>query len=344
MRRRLFEVIEVSKEDDLLSQVYDTIMILAIFASILPLAFKGTHPLFHKMDYVTTVLFVVDYICRWVTADFKAGTKSCTAFVKYPFTMWAVIDLVSILPTLTVLNNSFKMFRLLRAARALRALRVLRIFKAFRYSRSFSIIMRVIKNSKEALGAMCTFAIGYILISALAIFNVEEQSFETFFDAVYWATVSLTTVGYGDIYPVTMPGRLIAMLSSMFGVAVVALPAGIITAGYMELLEEEKQAARERKARKKKKRGRSKRGRRKMEEAGATEEAECLHKNTEGGGAEAGEAEKGKAGASEAGAGEAEKGKAGAGEARAGEAGISEGDGGDEGNGRENKKTDPAHE
>ena len=82
--------------------------------------------------------------------------------------------------------------------------------------------------------AVCTLALGYIIVSALIVFNVEGDSFETFFEAIYWATVSLTTVGYGDIYPVTTAGRIITMISSIFGIAIVALPAGIITAGYMD--------------------------------------------------------------------------------------------------------------
>lgn len=76
------------------------------------------------------------------------------------------------------------------------------------------------------------------MISALIIFNVEPDTFDTFFDAVYWATVSLTTVGYGDIYPVTVVGRTIAMLSSFFGIAIVALPAGVVTAEYMNSFKE----------------------------------------------------------------------------------------------------------
>ena len=87
---------------------------------------------------------------------------------------------------------------------------------------------------------VCTLALGYIVVSALIVFNVEGDSFGTFFDAIYWATVSLTTVGYGDIYPVTTAGRIITMISSIFGIAIVALPAGIITAGYMDALNEEK--------------------------------------------------------------------------------------------------------
>ena len=104
-----------------------------------------------------------------------------------------------------------------------------------------SIIINVMKNSKEALLAVCTLAIGYIIISALIIFNIEGDSFETFFDAIYWATVSLTTVGYGDIYPITTAGRIITMISSIFGIAIVALPAGIITAGYMDALNDSKE-------------------------------------------------------------------------------------------------------
>lgn len=86
--------------------------------------------------------------------------------------------------------------------------------------------------------ALCTLTICYILISALIIFIVEAYSFDTLFDAIYWATVSLTTVGYGDIYPITTAGRVITMISSVFGIAVVALPAGVITAGYLEALTE----------------------------------------------------------------------------------------------------------
>ena len=142
----------------------------------------------------------------------------------------AIIDLISILPSITVLNSGFKLLRLMRM---MRALRVFRVFKTFRYSKSVRIIANVFRRSKEPLIAVCTLAGAYILVSALVIFNVEPDSFDTFFDAIYWATVSLTTMGYGDIYPITTAGRIITMVSSIFGIAIVALPAGIITAGYM---------------------------------------------------------------------------------------------------------------
>ena len=84
------------------------------------------------------------------------------------------------------------------------------------------------------------FWLGYIFISALIIYNVESDSFKNIFAAIYWATVSLTTVGYGDIYPVSTLGRTITMISSIFGIAIVELPAGIITAGYMNEINKKK--------------------------------------------------------------------------------------------------------
>lgn len=84
-------------------------------------------------------------------------------------------------------------------------------------------------------------AVAYIVISALVVFNIEPDTFKDFFEAIYWATVSLTTMGYGDIYPVTTIGRTVTIISSLLGIAIVALPAGIVTAGYMEELQNEKQ-------------------------------------------------------------------------------------------------------
>ena len=235
MRRRVYEIIEVSQDGDRISSIYDIVMLVAIIVSIIPLAFKQPHLIFTYIDIITVILFIADYFFRWLTADYKLN-KGPKSYVIYPFYPMAIIDLLSILPGVSILSSGFKLLRLFRI---FRTFRVFRIFKAFRYSKSIMIIIKVIRNSKDALLAVCTLAIGYILVSALVIFNVEADSFDSFFDAIYWATVSLTTVGYGDIYPVTTTGRVITMISSMFGIAIVALPAGIITAGYMEVLNEE---------------------------------------------------------------------------------------------------------
>ena len=235
-RRRIFEIIEKDDGDDLASHVYDISMIVVIILSLLPLAFKNDTVLFRVIDKCAVVIFIIDYLLRWITADIKFHKHSFFAFIRYPFSGMAIIDLLSILPSLTVVSRGFKVLRVLRM---LRALRVFRVFKGLRYSRSFMIIGNVVRSSKRSLIAVGTLAFGYILVAALVIFNVEPDSFNTFFDAVYWAIASLTTVGYGDIYPVSTMGRIITMLSSVFGIAIVALPAGIITAGYMTEIQKE---------------------------------------------------------------------------------------------------------
>ena len=135
--------------------------------------------------------------------------------------------------------------RLLKVFRLLRALKVFRTLKFLRYSKSFEIILNVFKKQKRVLSAVATLAVAYTLISALVIYNVEPESFDNFFEAIYWATVSLTTVGYGDIYPVTTIGRVVTMVSSVFGIAIIALPSGVITAGYLSEINNDKETAEE---------------------------------------------------------------------------------------------------
>lgn len=237
MRKRIYEVIELSDGHDKLSSIYDAFMLVLIVLSLIPLAFKSEIPLLHYIDKACVFIFVLDYLLRLATADFKLSRKGIVPFLRYPFSFMAIVDLLSILPSITVLNSGWRVLRVLRMARAFR---VFRVFKAFRYSKSVQIVIGVLRRSKEPLIAVCTLAVAYILISALVIFNVEPDTFETFFDAIYWATVSLTTVGYGDIYPVTTTGKIITMISSVFGIAIVALPAGVITAGYMDAINSEK--------------------------------------------------------------------------------------------------------
>lgn len=242
MRERLYHIIEKSDGTDKLSKIYDIFMISVIVISLVPLAFKDDNVVFFIIDKTAMVIFIIDYLLRWITADYKYGKKSAGSFLRYPFSFMAIIDLLSILPSLSIISKGFKALRVLRM---IRALRVLRVLKTFRYSKSFQIIGDVIRSSKSSLIAVGILAGGYILISALVIFNVEPESFETFFDAVYWATVSLTTVGYGDIYPVSTLGRIITMLSAILGIAVVALPAGIITAGYINEISKSEQTTEE---------------------------------------------------------------------------------------------------
>ena len=235
MRKRIFDIVEKSSGNDIVSTVYDIFMIVTIIISMFPLITKSSSVFLTVTEVVTTVIFAIDYAVRWATADIKLE-KGKKSFLLYPVTPMAIIDLVSIFPSIFMINSAFKA---LKAFRLIRAMRVLRFFKGFRYSRNIEIISTVFRKQKKSLVAVGGLAIGYILISAMIVFNVEQDTFATFFDAVYWATVSLTTVGYGDIYAISTTGKIITMISAFLGVAIVALPAGIITAGYMKEIEKE---------------------------------------------------------------------------------------------------------
>ena len=230
MRHRLYEIIEPAGPYDTLSKLYDFFMIAMILLSLYPLAFKSTNSSFVIIEIVVVPIFVIDYLFRLITADYRADKKPPVSFIKYPFTPMAIIDLLSILPSLLGFTQGLKLLRLFRL---FRTFRVFRVFKLFRYSRNVKIIVNVFKKQKDALLCVLVLALGYIVVSALIVFNVEPSTFDHFFEAIYWATVSLTTMGYGDIYPVTMVGRFFTMISSLFGIAIIALPAGIIAAGYL---------------------------------------------------------------------------------------------------------------
>lgn len=236
IRKRTFQVIEIAGEEDLQSRIYDLFMMGTIVISLLPLMFKGSSSVLSTIDYLTVSVFILDYLLRWITADFKLN-KGIKSFLLYPFTVMAVIDLLSILPSVTVVSGAFKVLKIFRL---FRTFRVFRVFKAFRYSKNISIILKVFQKQKASLMVVCWLAGGYIIVSALVMFNVEPETFNNFFEAIYWATVSLTTVGYGDIYATSTIGKIITMCSSILGIAIVALPSGILTAGYLEELQNDK--------------------------------------------------------------------------------------------------------
>ena len=240
-REDIFNVIEYDDEhQSKWSTFYDILMLVMIVLSIIPLMFREQTILFTCFDQVSVVVFILDYLLRWGTADLKhPGRNKVLSFVKYPFAPMAIFDLLSILPSVGIFGRSLKVLRVVRL------LKTLRLFKFLRYSRQIQILVKVLKKEKKILLTVMGIAVFYIFVTALIMFNVESGEegsaiFSSFFDALYWATTTLTTVGYGDIYPVSEIGRFISMLSSLFGVAVIALPSGVITASYLDELREQK--------------------------------------------------------------------------------------------------------
>ena len=230
-RNDIYTIIEKDEVGNLKSKFYDIVMLICILLSLVPLATRSNTISLQVLDMVTCIIFIIDYVLRWITADIRIKKAGIGAFAYYPFTPMAIVDLLSILPSLSLISPAFKVLRVSRL------FRVFRVFKFIRYYEPLQIMLAVIKREGRTLLAVLLFAVFYILICALVMFNVESAPFfETFYDAIYWACCTLTTVGYGDIYPTSNIGKAFSMISAIVGIALIALPSGIITSGYMDEL------------------------------------------------------------------------------------------------------------
>lgn len=244
LREKIYNVIEpkYNNKDSFLSRLYDWVMLIAIFVAIIPLMFRESNKWFYFFDVIPCGLFIIDYLLRWITANLRTPNRGVWSFVIYPFTFYAIIDLISILPTFNFLQEAFKLTRVVRL------LKIIRVIKVIRYFEPLRIVVSVIKKQRVILATVLALAVFYVFVTALIMFNAEEQInpetgdylFHSFFDAFYWAACTLTTVGYGDIFPISNTGRVISIISSIVGIAIIALPSGIITAGYMEEVRDRK--------------------------------------------------------------------------------------------------------
>lgn len=247
-RAKLLSIIEPSyeKNTSFISKLYDLFMFLMIIISLIPLMYRGASLMFYLFEKISVSAFILDYFLRWITADIKyPEKKKWVAFVTYPFTGMAIIDLMSILPALGLLHRTMK------ALRVVRVFMLIRIVRLVRYSKRIWTLLYVLKKERVILLTVLGIALFYIFATALIMFNVEMYRqlpdgslvFESFLDALYWATTTLTTIGYGDIYPVSDAGKVITIISSILGVAIIALPTGVITAGYLDELKKRRKEA-----------------------------------------------------------------------------------------------------
>ena len=236
MRDKIYKIIEPGSYSNRLANIYDLSMIVVILLSFVPLMVKEETSTIEAIDILAATAFIIDYILRWMTADYKLKKKGIKAFLLYPLTPMAIIDLLSILPVIALIHPAFRLWRFVRLIKALRILRVIRIF---RYSRNVHIIINVFRKQKQAFLMVLIMTLGYIFISAAVMFQVEPDTFDDFLDAIYWAVIMLTTIGYGDVVATTVMGKVITIISALMGVAVIALPAGLITAGYLTEVQSE---------------------------------------------------------------------------------------------------------
>lgn len=175
-------------------------------------------------EYVIVGIFTAEYVARLIAARKP---------LRYVFSFFGIVDLLSIAPTLLLLGYD------VRSVRALRALRILRLLKLMRYVSAFERLGRAIRAVADELVVFAGFAAIVLYLCAAAIYFFEHEAqpeaFASIFHALWWAVVTLTTVGYGDVYPVTAGGRIFTGLVLMLALGVVAVPTGLVTSALGEV-------------------------------------------------------------------------------------------------------------
>ena len=245
LKYKIYKLIEKDDDGNIPSQIVDWSIIFLILTSIASIIIESynistsTKKILGKIEIVTVVLFSIEYILRFWTSDFKYN-KGFKNKLRYILSPSALIDLLAILP----FYLPFLIKIDLRFLRMLRLFRIFRLLKLSRYIESMKIISNAIKNRKEELIITVIITLFLILFSSTLMFYIEnEQQPDKFINipsTFWWAICTLTTVGYGDIYPVTSFGKMLASVIAFLGIGLVALPTGIISSGFLEEIQKRK--------------------------------------------------------------------------------------------------------
>lgn len=242
-RRRLYRILEKAEEHDPISRWFDLFIITLIFLNVVAIIAESFEELrayqlwFDRFEIFSVAVFSIEYILRVGTADlrFPEGHK-LKATLRYIVSPMALLDLLAILP----FYLPFILPMDLRLLRMLRIIRLFRVFKLNRYYLSFQVLGRVLYDTRRELGSALFISGILLLTSATLMYYAEKEAqpeaFPNILSTLWWAVATLTTVGYGDVYPVTALGRLLGGVVAVFGVGMVALPTGILSAAFLEKL------------------------------------------------------------------------------------------------------------
>lgn len=245
IKQRTFEIIEKGKVGDKASKIFDIFIISLICINVFSVFLDTFTPngvqsaAFKWIEVISVIIFTIEYLLRVWTAPLLFPEKSKTkATVKYIFSFMALIDLLAILP----FYFPFFIKIDLRVLRSLRLIRLFRLFKMNRYTNALSTVIQVMKNKGHELLSSIFVVFILMLISSVFMYTIESpvqpEVFQNGFSGLWWAVATFTTVGYGDIYPITVAGKILSMIMAILGIALVAVPTGIISSGFIELNSE----------------------------------------------------------------------------------------------------------
>lgn len=255
LKRRVYTILDEHLEGDVPGTLVNffivSIIILNVLALILesePWLYAAYGQWFDYFEIFSVAVFSVEYLLRlWVCTEDKKFARPIAGRLRYIVTFMAIVDLLAVLPFYMIgLMGGYS-----RVLRLFRLFRLFRMLKLVRYSNALDTMSRVLRNKREEIIITMLVLTMVIIVSSTVMYYAEHEAqpdkFPSILSAMWWAIITLATVGYGDVYPVTGLGRAFGALTALFGVALFALPAGLIGAGFMEEIDRQREEAEHRK-------------------------------------------------------------------------------------------------
>ncbi|WP_296619262.1 ion transporter [Marivirga sp.] len=244
MKDKLFKILQRGSHDSKQNLAFDYFIFTLILLNVITLVLESVDEIYSQYNEILVnfnvfcvIIFSIEYLLRLFVSDLSHPSKSrLKSAIKFMLSPFGIIDLLAILPFYLPMLIKID----LRFIRIIRLVRVVRIFKLNRYNNSLKLIGTVIKEKKEELLITGFVTFLTLLLASFLMYAIEsEHQPEAFLDILasfWWAVATLTTVGYGDVYPITSLGRFIAGIIALMGIGIIALPTGIISAGFMNKL------------------------------------------------------------------------------------------------------------
>ncbi len=244
-KRRIYEILEEGKPGDRLSGLFDLFLILLVVLNVTAVILESVKSIylpyktaFFLFEVVSVIIFSVEYLLRvWVCTCDPRYRHALRGRLQYMRSPMALVDLLAILP--------FYLYALgidMRVVRVFRLFRVFRLAKLVRYSRATRALIQVLRDKKAEIGVTVFIMLALLIVSSTLMYYVENSAqpnqFSSIPAAMWWGIATLTTVGYGDIAPVTALGKLLATLIAILGIGMFALPAGIFGSAFIDMLSE----------------------------------------------------------------------------------------------------------
>jgi voltage-gated potassium channel len=242
IKENLFEIMEGSASSGVYGKAFTFSMTALILSNVAVVALETVASLhsqysqfFKIFDLFSIIVFTLEYIIRiWTCTAMQNFNTGVKGRINYALTPMAIVDLLSVLPFYLPIFFALD----LRTMKALRLLRLFRIFKLSRYSAAFAMIKEVIRRKKEELALSAFMIFLALMVASSLMYFIEHEAqpeeFSSIPAAMWWGIVTLATIGYGDVYPITPLGKFFGAITALFGIAMFALPAGIFASGFME--------------------------------------------------------------------------------------------------------------